>query len=103
MRRNNKGESDMIQLKKDINHIDETKLNPYESMLFIQMLELEYYRHLHSKNYAYLMYRNAKFNNDKLTQIFYKCQYLNHIDDINNIMKCILNLNKKFNLKTVKL
>lgn len=93
----------MIQLKKDINHIDETKLNAYESLLFIQMLESEYHRHRHSRDFAYLMYRNAQINGDNLTEIFYKCQNINHSKDMINIKKCILYLNKKFNLKSVKL
>lgn len=93
----------MIQLKKGINHIDECKLNLSESITFLKMLESEYYRHVHSRNYAYLMYKNAIIYKDKITEIFYRCQYENHINDINSIVDCILYLNRKFDLKTVKL
>ena len=77
----------MITLKKN-NHIDETKLNRNESILFVKMLRHELKRHQYeiyrAKEYVYY-----KYSCDPLASAFWECQKENHQQDIDMIQKCI--------------
>ena len=84
----------MIELK-DNNHIDETKLDKRESLLFIQLLDDEKTRHL-------LEVKSAKFlmwlHRDKLISKFWELQMLNHESDIEMIEKTMMYLFEKWRI-----
>lgn len=75
----------MIALKKN-NHIDETKLDRNESILFIGMLRQELTRHeCESYRAKELMY----FDVGHINAVFWQCQMENHKQDMLKIKKCI--------------
>ena len=85
----------MITLKKN-NHIDETKLNRNESILFVYMLKQELIRHncemLRAKERIYYQFAC----NDILIETFWKCQKENHKVDCEKIQICIKYLVEKW-------
>ena len=88
----------MITIKKD-NHIDETKLDRNESILFIDMLQYELKRHdceiLRAKEKTF--YWCSNYNPIHAT--FWDCQKENHKADSEKIQKCIKYLKEKWGLK----
>lgn len=77
----------MLVIKKDLNHIDETKLNKYESILFLDCLKEEKVRHEQAKKYAIWM---AYLHHDnKVISEFHRLQAINHVVDIEMIDKTI--------------
>lgn len=84
----------MIILKNN-NHIDETKLNKNESVIFINLLKKEMLRHKCEMHRAYeQMYYDVGYINS----IFWKCQMENHLQDLNKIQICINYLMQKWGL-----
>jgi len=87
----------MIILKKN-NHIDETKLDRNESVLFIDMLRHELQRHKYeiyrAKEHAYYLF---PYNNPLVSK-FWECQTQNHKQDMDMIQKCIEYLVDKWSL-----
>jgi len=87
----------MIILKKN-NHIDETKLDRSESMLFIEMLRHELKRHQYeifrAKETAYYKFPYS----NPLVAKFWECQTQNHKQDVDMIQKCIDYLVEKWGL-----
>lgn len=75
----------MLIIKKDLNHLDETKLNKYESILFLECLKEEKARHIQAKKYmvwmAYLHHDN------KVVSEFWRLGAINHTIDIEMIDK----------------
>ena len=84
----------MIALKKN-NHIDETKLDRNESIIFIQLLKVELLRH---KCQVSLCHEKMYYDVGYINSIFWKCQKENHTEDIGMIQKCIYYLTKKWGL-----
>lgn len=84
----------MIVIKKELNHIDETKLNKYESILFLECLKDEKLRHEQAKKYsewiAYLHHDN------KVITQFHTLQAINHAIDLEMIIKAMNYLIKKW-------
>ena len=84
----------MIILKKN-NHIDETKLNKNESIIFIQLLKVELLRH---KCQVFQTQEKMYYDVGCINSIFWKCQQQNHKIDCEKIEKCISYLNVKWGL-----
>lgn len=87
----------MIILKKN-NHIDESKLDRNESILFIDMLRHELKRHQYeiyrAKEHAFYKFPYS----NPLVSKFWECQTQNHKQDIDMIQKCINYLIEKWSL-----
>lgn len=84
----------MLVIKKDLNHIDETKLNKYESILFLECLKEEKSRHDQAKKYAVWM---AYLHHDnKVISKFHTLQATNHLIDIDMIVSTMNYLIKKW-------
>ena len=88
------GEIKMIILKKN-NHIDETKLDRNESIVFIQLLKIEMIRH---KCQIYSCQEKMYYDIGYINSIFWNCQKENHKVDCIKIEKCINYLNIKWSL-----
>ena len=83
-------------VRKNVNHIDETKLDIHESMCFITMLRVEKERHLLESDNAHQKELTFSFGNDNLRSTFWKMQKENHIIDAMKIQQCIDYLNHKW-------
>jgi len=87
----------MIKLKSN-NHINETKLDRNESILFIDMLRHELQRHQYeiyrAKEHAFYKFPYS----NPLVSKFWECQQENHITDITMIQNCINYLKEKWGL-----
>lgn len=87
----------MLVLKNDqSNHIDETKVDKRESILFIKLLQTEKKRHINEWSGAKTL--SWLYNDYKLHHLFFKCQQINHERDIIMIERTIDYLKKKFGL-----
>lgn len=84
----------MIILKKN-NHIDETKLDRYESIRFIVMLKTEMVRHELERHKCV---ERKFYDIGYINSVFWKCQEENHTVDIEMIQKCIDHLIVKWGL-----
>ena len=85
----------MIVLKEN-NHIDETKLNKDESIIFIYILKKELIGHKCEMQKAHeQMYYDVGY----LNSIFWKCQNENHKLDVEKIDACIYYLIRKWELQ----
>jgi len=84
----------MIILKKN-NHIDETKLNRNETIVFIALLKHELNRHRYE---VYRAKEQMYYDVGYINSIFWKCQMENHLQDLNKIQICINYLVQKWGL-----
>lgn len=84
----------MIELK-DNNHIDETKLDKRESLLFLHLLDDEKTRHKTEVNTAKWF---SFLYKDKLIKIFWDLQVENHKKDIEMIEKTMMYLFEKWSI-----
>ena len=89
----------MLVIKKEIDHIDETKLNKYESLLFLECLKDEKIRHEQAKKYAEWM-AYLHLDNKVITQ-FYTLQAINHLVDLDMIIKTMNYLITKWSLDKI--
>lgn len=85
----------MIVLKEN-NHIDETKLDRNQSILFIELLKVELLRH---KCQVHICHEKMYYDVGKINSIFWKCQKENHQIDCDKIEKCIYYLVRKWELQ----
>lgn len=89
----------MLVIKKDLNHIDETKLDKYESILFLECLKEEKVRHEQAKKYAVWM---AYLHHDnKVISEFYRLQAINHLKDLNMISHTMVYLINKWGIDNI--
>ena len=84
----------MITIKK-INHIDETKLDRNESILFIDLLKTEMIRHKCAMHRAH---EQMYYDVGCINSVFWKCQKENHKQDVEKIENCIIYLIKKWRI-----
>lgn len=75
----------MLVIKKNMNHLDETKLNKYESILFLECFKEEKVRHEQAKKYMVWM---AYLHHDsKVISEFWRLGAINHAIDLEMIVK----------------
>lgn len=86
----------MIVVKNKTDHIDETKLDKYESILFLNCLKDEKERHEQAKKEAeWIAYLH---HDNKLIAKFYTLQAVNHLKDLDMINNAMVYLINKWNI-----
>lgn len=84
----------MITLKRN-NHIDETKLDRTQSIIFLHLLKVELLRH---QNQVHICHEKMYYDVGYINNVFWKCQKMNHMLDCEKIRLCIDYLVKKWGL-----
>lgn len=91
------GRGNLLIVKKELNHLDETKLDKYESILFLQCLKDEKERHEQAKKYA--LWTAYLHHDNNVIKKFYTLQAVNHVKDLEMIEYTIVYLINKWGIE----
>ena len=79
--------------------MDETKLNKYESILFLKCLKEEKVRHEQAKKYAVWM--AYLYHDNKVVSEFHRLQVINHLKDLDMISHTMVYLINKWGIDNI--